>query len=132
MQVFFFEEYLQVQAIESGEEVPVDEAKIVAGDVVSEIGEFDTLSFAFTAAFPFHASAKDFSGDQFHPFKLGHHLRRQDDLIVVRRCHEGALRGGRGNGAVKSTAKFTARNAIRTVICLVVSITKFLAMIESF
>jgi cardiolipin synthase len=96
LQILFLEEDLQVEPIESGEEIPVDESKIVAGDVISEVGEFDTLSFAFAAAFPFHPSAKDFSGDQFHPLKLGHHLRRQDDLIVVRRCHEGALRGDRG------------------------------------
>lgn len=128
MQVFFFEEDLQIEAIESGEEIPVDEAKVVAWDVVSEVGEFDTLSFAFAAAFPFHPSAKDFSGDQFHPLKLGHHLRRQDDLIVVRRCHEEALRGNRGTGAERSPV----RTSFRAGMCLAISITKFLATIESF
>ena len=87
VKVFFFEKDLQVEAIEPSKEVPIDESKVIARDVVSEVSEFDTLSFSFAASLPFHAAAKDLARDQLHPFQLGHHLRRQDDLVVIRRCH---------------------------------------------
>ncbi len=44
VQVFFFHEQADEQTVEPAEEVPVEEAQIVADDVIAIVGEFDALA----------------------------------------------------------------------------------------
>ncbi len=77
VEVFLFEEQLEEQAVEAGVSVPIDEAEVVAGDVVAEVGELDALTFALAAALALHAAAEDAASDQLELFQLGEQLRSE-------------------------------------------------------
>ena len=70
VQVFFFQEHLQEQLVQPRVHIPIDESQVVAGDVVAEVGELDTLTLAPAASFALHPTAKDLAADQFQPFQL--------------------------------------------------------------
>ena len=78
MKIFFFQKDLQVQAIHSSKKIPVDEAKIIATDIVPEVRELDALPLALAAPFSLHAPAENFTANQLHSFQLAHHFGRQE------------------------------------------------------
>ncbi len=75
MQVLFLHEQAQKQAIEPGVQVPVEEAQVVADDVVAIVGELDALAFAFAAAFPFHPAEENLARHQLQLFQPGQEMR---------------------------------------------------------
>ena len=83
MQIFFLEEQLQEKPIQAGVEIPVDEAKVVASDVISVVGEFDALTFAATAALTLHPTAKDLSADKFQSLQLCKQFRTEQGGFIA-------------------------------------------------
>jgi hypothetical protein len=59
-QIFFFEKQLEKQPIEPGVDVPVDEAKIVADDVIAIVGKLHGLPRRLLRRSPFIFPASSF------------------------------------------------------------------------
>ena len=94
MQVFLFHEQADEEPIEPGVQVPVEEAQIVADDVIAIVGELDALPLAFAAPLALHAAEEDLARDQLELFQAGQELRieqgwRSDSDM------KGQLRGSR-------------------------------------
>ena len=60
MQVFLFEEQAQEEAVEAGEQVPVEEPQVVADGVGPEVGELDALALALLSRSPLVLPTKIF------------------------------------------------------------------------
>ncbi len=84
MQVFFLQEQLEEQLVESCVEIPVHEPQVVAGHVVAEIGELDALALAATAALPFQSPAEDLAADQLQSLEVRQEVRAQETDCI--RC----------------------------------------------
>src|SRR5947209_2967026 len=78
MQVFLLHEEADEQAVEAGVEVPVEEAEVVADDVVAVVGELDALPLALAAALALHAAHKDLARHQLELFEPGQELGFQE------------------------------------------------------
>ena len=71
MQVFLLHEEAQKEPIETGVEVPVEEAEVVADDVVAVVGELDALALLLAAALALHAAEEDLARDQLELLEAG-------------------------------------------------------------
>ena len=68
MQVLLFHEEADEQSVEAGEEVPVEEAEVVADDVVAVVGELDALPLALAAALALDPAEEDLPRHQLELF----------------------------------------------------------------
>ena len=59
MQILFFHEEADEEAIQPGEQVPVKKAEVVADDVIAVVGELDALTFALAAPLAFEPAEKN-------------------------------------------------------------------------
>jgi len=87
--IFFFEEDLDEQLLDACVDVPVDEAGVVAGDVVAEVLELDGLASAFGPAFALELAREDASRIQIQPVEALEQPRLEEVL---------GLRGSRCDG----------------------------------
>jgi hypothetical protein len=80
--VLLFEEELEEELVEAGEEVPVDVARVVAGDVPAVVGKLDGLAAFFRASLALQLPAEDLAaGDVELPETS--HQRRLEQLVEV-------------------------------------------------
>ena len=93
-QVLFFEEELEEEAFEAGVDVPVDEAEVVADDVVAVVGELHALAPSFAAALALHLAGEDLAADQIELVQPGHELGGKEDLAFGRRARHGRFLAG--------------------------------------
>lgn len=77
VQIFFFEKQLDDQLVEAGVEVPIEQTQVVAGDVVTKVGELDALAFALATPFALHSATKDLARDKFQSLELSEQLGGQ-------------------------------------------------------
>ena len=75
-EVLLLEEHLEEEAVEAAEDVPVDEAEVVAVDVRAEVGELDRLAAATRAALALQLAREDLAAH---------------DVDRVEARHEGAV-----------------------------------------
>ena len=80
VQVLLFHEQADEQAVEPGEEVPVEEAQVVADDVIAVVGELDALPLALAAPFALHPAEEDLARHQLELFETGQELRIEQRL----------------------------------------------------
>ena len=104
VQVLLFQKQLEKQAVEPSVEIPIDEAQIVAGDIIAEVGELDALPFAAAATFTFHPSAKDLATHQLQPLQLSQQF--------------GASSKGRGCHGVIDARKNRLDDRLRETACV--------------
>src|SRR5262245_54973763 len=71
VQVLLLHEEAQEQLVEAGVEVPVEEAEVVADDVVAVVGELDALPLLLAAPLALHAAHEDFPRHQLQLFEPG-------------------------------------------------------------
>ena len=84
VEVFLLHEQADEEPVEPGVEVPVEEAQVVADDVVAIVGELDGLALALAAALALHAAEEDLARDQFQLLQPGQELRvEQGDGVGV-------------------------------------------------
>src|SRR5205807_1861854 len=77
--VLLFEKQLEKQAVEAGVDVPVDEAKVIADDVIAIVGEFDRLATALGAAFAFHLAEQELTAHDVELIEARHELGREEE-----------------------------------------------------
>src|SRR5262245_10407755 len=83
------------------EDVPVDEAEIIAGRVRPVIGKFDAHAFLAAAALGLHLAGEDLAGDNVEVFeRVEEVVVKQGRVAVVQRC--GRSWAQRQHGSVKS------------------------------
>src|SRR3954467_3351683 len=80
MQVLLLQEQAEEEAVESGVEVPVEEAEVVADDVVAVVGELDALPLALAAPLALHPAEEDLARHQLELFEPGQELRVEQGL----------------------------------------------------
>ena len=76
MQVFFFQKEFQIQPLQPGEQIPINEPQIITGHILPKIRELDALPFALAAPFPLHPATEDLAAHQFQALKLRQQLGR--------------------------------------------------------
>lgn len=70
-EVFLFEEEFDEEAVETGVDIPVDEAEIVARGVESVVVELDGSASAFAAAFALEFAGEDAAASEVEAFDAG-------------------------------------------------------------
>ena len=75
-------EPLKQQLVVPGVQVPVEEAQIVADDVIAIVGELDALPLALGATFALHTAHEDLARHQFELFELGKKLRIEQRFVL--------------------------------------------------
>ncbi len=88
MEVFFLHEEAEEETVETGVEVPVEEAKVVADDVVLVVGELDALAFLLAAPLALHAAQEDLARHQLQLLQPGEELRVQQGFGHKRIHHK--------------------------------------------
>ena len=92
VQVFLFQEQADEELVEAGEQVPVEEAQVVADDVVVVVGELDALALALRAPFALHPAEEDLARDQLELFEPGQEFGSSSGvtvsgmILIVSRC----------------------------------------------
>src|SRR5262249_49723357 len=82
VQVFFLHEQAEEEAIKAGVKVPVEEAEVIADDVVAVIGELDRLALALAAPLALHAAEEDLARDQLELLEPGEKVWGEQRLAL--------------------------------------------------
>src|SRR5262249_21791151 len=80
MHFLFFEKQPQEKTIQPREQVPVEEAKVVADDVVAKVHELDALPAALAAPLALHAAEKNLPRHQLELLQASEELRVEQGL----------------------------------------------------
>ncbi len=83
MEVFLLHEEPDEQAVEPGVQVPVEEAQVVADDVVAVVGELDALPLALAAPLALHAAQENLARHQLELFEPGQELRVEQGKLWI-------------------------------------------------
>jgi hypothetical protein len=74
VQILFFHEETDEEAVEPGEQVPIEKAEVVADDVVAVVGELDALTFTLAAALAFESAEKNLPRHQLELLETSEEL----------------------------------------------------------
>ena len=77
-EVFFLLKEFDEEAVEAGQDVPVDVAEVVTGDVGAVVVELDAAAAAFAAALALELAGEELAGEDVDGIELCGELRGQE------------------------------------------------------
>src|SRR5690606_26664631 len=77
-EVFLLAEELEEEAVHAGEDVPVDVAEVIAGDVLAVVVELDGSAAFFRAAFAGELPGEDLPGEEVEAVELRQELGAEE------------------------------------------------------